>query len=223
MRVRLASPLNIVGIGAVREAIPPEAAMFEVLARVSSIIVLIGSWIAQISVFVSVLPVTGQETIGDQMSSSIRLPIESASLERLPNSVVSAFGFIGGRESGFTQTVMIELCFDGTTYCVSTGFRRVENRSILEILLDSPQITALNGFRSFCGKPEIAFRASELVPVCINVGIDDISGVFVFLRSGKNNAIGEGFHISLGGLHGDGVGGGAPSFPLAPPSFSHFA
>lgn len=185
MRVRLASPLNIMGIGTVREAVPPEAAMLEVLARVPSVIVLIGSWIAQIPVFVSVLSITGQETIGDQMGSSIRLPIESASLERLPNSVVSAFGFIGGRESGFIQTVMIELCFDGTTYCVSTGFRRVENRSILEILLDSPQITALNGFRSFCGKPEIAFRASELVPVCINVGIDDISGVFVFLRSGK--------------------------------------
>ena len=90
MRVRLASPLNIMGIGTVREAVPPEAAMLEVLARVPSVIVLIGSWIAQIPVFVSVLSITGQETIGDQMGSSIRLPIESASLERLPNSVVSA-------------------------------------------------------------------------------------------------------------------------------------
>lgn len=65
MRVRLAGPLNIVGVGAIREAAPPEATMFEVLTRVSSVIVLIGSWITQISVFVSVLPVTSQETVGD--------------------------------------------------------------------------------------------------------------------------------------------------------------
>ncbi len=65
MRVRLAGPLNIVGVGTIREAAPPEATVFEVLTRVSSVIVLIGSWITQISVFVSVLPVTSQETVGD--------------------------------------------------------------------------------------------------------------------------------------------------------------
>lgn len=122
MCVRLAGPLDIVRVGAVREAVPPEAAMFEVLARVPSVIVFIGSRITQISVFVSILPITGQETVGDQMSSSIRLPIESTPLERLPNSVGGTFGFVGGRESGFAQTMMLELRLDVAMHCVSAGF-----------------------------------------------------------------------------------------------------